>query len=269
MEISALYHFPVKSLQGHSCNALSLDRYGAIGDRRWMLVDKDNQFVTQRRLRAMARLRATNTATGVRIEDENGSGIDVLQPDQSAQIFQVTVWNDSVAARDAGSSAAAWLSERLQTAVRLVAIGAEFQRPLSSPRADRQVGFADGAPLLLICQASLDDLNARLGEAVSMLRFRPNLVVSGAEPFAEDGWKLVRIHTASGPIELECTHTCARCAIPGLDPHTGQAGKEPLRTLARYRRGADGQIYFGVNLAPRLSDPRGFTINLRDRVEVE
>ncbi|WP_193161742.1 MOSC domain-containing protein [Microbulbifer hainanensis] len=269
MQISALYHFPVKSLQGHSGNALVLDRYGAVGDRRWMLVDADNQFVTQRRLRAMARLRATNTATGVRIEDESGDAIDVNQPDQNAQIRQVTVWSDSVAARDAGDDAAAWLSEQLQTPVRLVAIGAEFQRPLSAPRADRQVGFADGAPLLVIGQASLDDLNARLTEAVSMLRFRPNLVVSGAEPFAEDSWKLIRIHTASGPVELECTHTCARCAIPGLDPHTGQAGKEPLRTLAQYRRGADGQIYFGVNLAPRLSEPHGFTINLGDRVEVE
>ncbi|WP_346837519.1 MOSC N-terminal beta barrel domain-containing protein [Microbulbifer sp. SAOS-129_SWC] len=269
MEISALYHFPVKSLQGHRCDSLALDRFGAAGDRRWMLVDSDNQFVTQRRLRAMARLRATNIPGGVRLEDERGAHLEVLFPNANAPLRQVTVWNDSVSARDAGDSAAAWLSERLQTTLRLVAMGGEFARPLAQPRGNRQVGFADGAPLLLIGQASLDDLNARLGEPVSMLRFRPNLVIEGAAPFAEDTWQRVRIHTASGPIEFECTHTCARCAIPGLDPFTGRAGKEPLRTLAQYRRFEDGQIHFGVNLAPYLSDPHGITINLGDRVDVE
>ncbi|MFC6978106.1 MOSC domain-containing protein [Microbulbifer taiwanensis] len=140
---------------------------------------------------------------------------------------------------------------------------------MTAPRENRQVGFADGAPLLLIGQASLDDLNARLEEPVSMLRFRPNLVIDGAAPFAEDNWKLVRIHTATGTLELECTHTCARCAIPGLDPLTGEPGKEPLRTLAQYRRGEKGKIYFGQNLAPRLAEPSNFAIQVGDRVEVE
>jgi len=269
MHISALYHFPVKSLQGHRCDTLALDRFGATGDRRWMLVDGDDQFVTQRRLRAMARLKATHIDGGVRIENDSGGQVEILHPDDSAELRRVTVWRDIVSARDAGDGAAEWLSEQLQTPVRLVAMGPEFRRPLKAPREDRQVGFADGAPLLLTGQASLDDLNGRLQAPVSMLRFRPNLVVDGAAPFAEDGWKLVRIHTATGPLELECTHICSRCAIPGLDPRTGKAGKEPLRTLAGYRRGEDGQIYFGVNLAPRPSDPAGATIRVGDRVEVE
>ncbi len=269
MHISALYHFPVKSLQGHSCKSLALDKFGAAGDRRWMLVDGDNQFVTQRRLRAMARLKATNIDGGMRIESDAGEQIEIAQPDDSAELRRVTVWRDTVSARDAGDGAAKWLSEQLQTPVRLVAMGAEFSRPLKAPRENRQVGFADGAPLLLIGQASLDDLNARLKLPVSMLRFRPNLVIDGAAPFAEDDWKLVRIHTAAGPLELENTHTCARCAIPGLDPFTGKAGKEPLRTLAQYRRGEDGQIYFGVNLAQNNAEPTGAVINVGDRVEVE
>ena len=269
MHVSALYHFPVKSLQGHRCESLSLDRFGAVGDRRWMLVDSNNQFVTQRRLRGMARLKASNIDNGLRLENDTGERIEIGLPCSSAKLRQVTVWRDTVTARDAGDSAAAWLSEQLQADVRLVAMGTEFIRPLPEPRGDRQAGFADGAPLLLIGQSSLGDLNGRLENPVSMLRFRPNLVISGAAPFAEDGWKLIRIHTTGGPLELECTHTCARCAIPGLDPHSGKAGKEPLRTLAKYRRGEDGQIYFGVNLAPRLSDPSGATINLGDRVEVE
>lgn len=269
MHISALYHFPVKSLQGHLSESLTLDRLGAVGDRRWMLVDENNQFVTQRRLRSMARLSATNTATGVHIENDIGESIEIGYPEESAKRRHVTVWHDTVIARDAGDSVANWLSQQLKTPLRLVAIGSEFSRPLAPPRGDRQVGFADGAPLLLIGQASLEDLNARLEEPVSMLRFRPNLVVEGAEPFAEDHWQMVRVHTRNGPVELECTHTCARCAIPGLNPRTGRAGKEPLRTLAKYRTGADGQIHFGQNLAPRLSDPRGIIINLGDRVEVD
>lgn len=268
MHISALYHFPVKSLQGHRCESLTLDKFGATGDRRWMLVDEHNQFVTQRRLRAMARLKATNVDGGVRIENHSGERIEIGLPTASAPRREVTVWRDTVTARDAGDSAADWLSEQLQTRIRLVAMGDEFQRPLEAPRRDRQVGFADAAPLLLIGQASLDDLNGRLESPVSMLRFRPNLAIDGAPPFAEDGWKRLRIHTAAGPLELECTHTCARCAIPGLEPHTGKAGKEPLRTLAQYRRGEDGQIYFGQNLAPRLGGPAA-TIEVGNPVEVE
>ncbi|WP_323845481.1 MOSC domain-containing protein [Microbulbifer magnicolonia] len=268
MHISALYQFPIKSLQGHRCESLTLDRFGAAGDRRWMLVDENDQFATQRSLRAMARLKATNTPTGVRIENDAGGRVEVEFP-HAAVRRQVTVWRDTVTARDAGDIAAQWLSEQLQTPVRLVAMGAEFRRPLPAPRQGIQVGFADGAPLLLIGQASLDDLNGRLAEPVAMLRFRPNLVIAGAAPFAEDGWQRIRIHTAGGPLELECTHPCARCAIPGLDPFTGKAGKEPLRTLARYRRGEDGQVYFGVNLAPIMADPAGAVINIGDRVEVE
>jgi hypothetical protein len=269
MQISALYHFPIKSLQGHSSQSLTLDQFGAVNDRRWMLVDGDNQFVTQRKLRQMARLRATATESGVTIENDRGDSIAIAQPDQSAELRQVRVWKDSCIARDAGDAAAQWLSEQLQTPVRLVAMGSEYRRPLAPPRDHCQVSFADGAPLLLIGQASLDDLNARLAEPVSMLRFRPNLVISGAEPFAEDNWQRIRIHAASGTVELDCTHPCARCAIPGLDPFTGKAGKEPLRTLAQYRRGADGQIYFGQNLAPRFRNTGIVTINLGDLVDLE
>jgi len=272
VEISALYHFPVKSLQGHKCKSLSLDQFGAINDRRWMLVDHDNQFVTQRKLRAMAQLKATAIGEGLRLENAEGERIEIRQPGSEAEVKTVRVWSDDVSTRDAGDDAAHWLSGQLQTPVRLVAMGEEFHRPLEAPRADRQVSFADAAPLLVISQPSLDDLNSRLTEPVSMLRFRPNLVVSGCEPFAEDHWKTLTIHTHDGPLVFDCTHPCARCAIPGLHPFTGRAQKEPLRTLASYRRWEDGQIYFGMNLAPatagQTGDPNPVTIHLGDRVEV-
>ncbi|WP_105102133.1 MOSC domain-containing protein [Microbulbifer pacificus] len=273
MEISALYHFPVKSLQGHKCKSLPLDAFGAVNDRRWMLVDADNQFVTQRRLRGMAQLKATATRDGLRLENAEGEHVEIRSPGDDAERKTVRVWSDDVTARDAGNDVALWLSEQLQTPVRLVSMGSEFHRPLEAPRADRQVSFADAAPLLLVSQASLDDLNSRLPEPVSMLRFRPNLVVSGCEPFAEDGWKTLTVHTHDGPLVFDCTHPCARCAIPGLHPFTGRAQREPLRTLASYRRREDGQIYFGMNLAPtaataaRLGEENSLSINLNDRVE--
>lgn len=269
MHISSLYHFPVKSLQGHSTRALPLDAFGAADDRRWMVVDEDNQFVTQRRLRKMAQLRATTVGDRLRLEANGEDRIEVEAPGADAVRREVTVWGDTVTARDAGDAPAVWLSQHLHTPVRLVAMGAEFSRPLAAPRQDRQVGFADAAPLLVIGQASLDDLNSRLQEPVSMLRFRPNLVVSGCDPFAEDHWQTLIVHSASGPLRFDCTHPCARCAIPGLDPFTGKAQKEPLRTLAGYRRWDDGQIYFGMNLAPSDTHSGASPIlQVGDRVEV-
>jgi uncharacterized protein YcbX len=106
-----------------------------------------------------------------------------------------------------------------------------------------QVGFADGFPFLLISQASLDDLNARLDQPVPMLRFRPNLVVSGCGPYAEDGWKRIRI----GDIEFRVAKPCSRCIIPTIDFATGERAREPLQTLMTYRK-RDNKVYFGQNL---------------------
>ncbi|HQN40865.1 MAG TPA: MOSC domain-containing protein, partial [Pseudomonadales bacterium] len=125
--------------------------------------------------------------------------------------------------------------------------------------ASDQVSFADGFPLLLIGAASLDELNSRLDQPVSMRRFRPNLVVSGGAAFAEDGWRRLRI----GTITFRVAKPCARCAIPGIDPDSGQTTAEPLRTLARFRR-RDGVIYFGQNL---LHDGPG-TLTVGDPVEL-
>lgn len=269
MHIAALYHFPVKSMQGHKCKSLPMDQFGAVNDRRWMLIDENNQFVSQRKLRAMATLKASITTEGVKLENAEGESIHIRQPGAEAELRTVRVWDDDVRARDAGNDVANWISDQLRSPVRLVAMGEEFQRPLQAPRADRQVGFADAAPLLVISQASLDDLNRRLTEPVSMLRFRPNLVVSGCVPFAEDQWKTLTIYTSDGPLVLDCTHPCARCAIPGLHPFTGRAQKEPLRTLAQYRRWDDGQIYFGMNLAPTFGDQKPVTIHLGDKVLAE
>jgi len=111
------------------------------------------------------------------------------------------------------------------------------------------VSFADGFPLLLISQASLDDLNARLSSPVPMNRFRPNLVVSGCEAFAEDSWRRIRV----GEIEFDVAKPCSRCVMPSIDQASGRKDSEILRVLAGYRRGEDRQTYFGQNLLYRGS----------------
>jgi len=251
LRLSALYRFPVKSLGGEQLQRAAVDALGLAGDRRWMVVDSSGRFLTQRQLPRMAQI-------GARWLDEqtlqlSASGQTALQvavPPANQALRGVTVWRDSLAAPDAGDAAAQWLSALLGRDCRLVHVPESRARQvdLAYAQPGDRVGFADGFPLLLIGQASLDDLAARVGRPLEMLRFRPNLVVERAAPYAEDGWGRLRI----GEVEFERVKPCSRCAIPTLDPHSGERADdgEPLRTLATYRRDADG-VYFGQNLIPR------------------
>ena len=163
----------------------------------------------------------------------------------------VQVWQDRVAARDAGDAAAAWLTDALGTPCRLVHLADPAARPLPAGHAaapGEAVSFADGFPLLLANTASLDAVNARLAAPVPMLRFRPNLVVSGAAPWAEDSWRRIRI----GDVVLRVAKPCERCIMTTIDPQTATRphGNDPLRTMARFRRDTSGRILFGQNLVP-------------------
>lgn len=249
LRVSALNVFPVKSLRGHGVERTALDRRGPVWDRRWMVVDDDGHFVTQRQIHRMA-------LADVKLETQrlvlSAPGMPDLRVDldeaQQGMPMTVQVWSSRVLALNAGSDAAQWLSDWLGQRLHLVFMP-EATRRRVHPAYDRDgatVGFADGFPLLLIGQASLDDLNARLDSPVPMIRFRPNLVVSGAEAFAEDDWQELRI----GDVRLHVAKPCGRCAIPCIDPNSGKASAEPLRTLAAYRRrGRD--VLFGQNLIHR------------------
>jgi uncharacterized protein YcbX len=155
------------------------------------------------------------------------------------------VWSDRCAAQRGDPSADAWLSDFLGHACRLVFMPDEGVRPVDPRYAQPQdrTAFSDGFPLLLISQPSLDDLNSRLVEPLPMLRFRPNLVVEGCAPYAEDDWRHIRI----GDLPLRVVKPCSRCKITTVDPYTAETGSEPLRTLASYRRQGK-QVYFGQNL---------------------
>ena len=227
----------------------ALDALGVRGDRRWMVVDAESgRFLTQRLLASMTQLQARWVGnTHLQLSAPGMADLQVAVPDEQAPLRGVTIWRDSLQVPDAGDQAAQWLSQFLGRACRLVQVSEARARQVDTAYAQvgDKVAFADGFPVLLIGQASLDDLSARVGRPLPMLRFRPNLVVSGSEPYAEDSWKRIRI----GELEFRVVKGCSRCIMTTLDPQTGErsADREPLATLKTYRE-REGDVFFGQNL---------------------
>jgi uncharacterized protein YcbX len=236
--------YPVKSCAGSSLAEVTLDRFGPRGDRRWMVVNDNGGFLTQRDLPAMCRIEVDADDDGIRLY-LGDSSLAVEQPSPSVKPRMVRVWSDHALAQDAGDEAANWLSERLERPCRLVFMPEESTRLVDGlyAREGETVGFADGFPLLLISQASLDDLNDRLPSPVPMNRFRPNLVVEGCEPFAEDDWRRIRI----GEVEFQVAKPCSRCVMPSIVQESAERDPDINRVLAGYRH-FEGKVYFGQNL---------------------
>jgi len=254
MHLSSLYRFPLKSAAGESLQRCASDSLGLLGDRRWMVVAAGTgRFLTQRILPRMALLQAHwQGDTALKLAAPGMPELLVRVPDDKTMRC-VQVWSANPVVPDAGETAAAWLSDFLGQACRLVYLPEDdgIQVDLDYARLGERAAFSDGFPFLLIGQASLDDLARRVGRPLEMLRFRPNLVVSGAEPYAEDGWKRIRI----GQLTFRVVKPCSRCVIPTLDPATGERApdREPLNTLLSYRKGPGG-VFFGQNL---IAEGRG------------
>lgn len=248
MHLSSLYRFPLKSAAGESLQRCASDSLGLLGDRRWMVVAAGTgRFLTQRVLPRMALLQAHwQGDTALKLAAPGMPELLVRVPDDKTMRC-VQVWSANPVVPDAGETAAAWLSDFLGQACRLVYLPEDdgIQVDLDYARLGERTAFSDGFPFLLIGQASLDDLARRVGRPLEMLRFRPNLVVSGPEPYAEDGWKRIRI----GQLTFRVVKPCSRCVIPTLDPATGERApdREPLNTLLSYRKGPGG-VFFGQNL---------------------
>lgn len=250
MRLVQLFVHPVKSMRGNAIAQWTVETQGMTDDRRWMVVDERNRFVTGRLVPAISRCRALVTNDGLRLEHE-GQVFDVGTPAMSDAVA-VVVWSDSVEAFDAGDGVADWLSAQFGRALRLVWQADPRSRPLAEARRatpDDVVSFADGYPLLAMTTASLDELNGRLEVPVTARNFRPNLVIETKTPFEEDGWHTIDV----GGVPFRAISPCSRCIFTTVDPATGQKRKdrEPLATLSGYRRDADsGKILFGVNLIP-------------------
>ena len=252
MRVSDIRIYPVKGLRGHSVASAEVEPWGLVGDRRYMVVDTAGRFITQRQWPGMAVIDARLLAGGLALSAAGSDPVEIAEPDAAAETMVVTVWKDQVAARHVGAKAAVWLTAALGTDCCLVYMAdPSVARPVDPDFSDPQdrVTFADGFPVLVTNDASLTDLNARLPAPIRMDRFRTNVAVAGAEPWAEDGWARLQI----GAVAFAGTKDCARCAVTTVDQDTGvkSAETEPLRTLGRFRRKAGGRIIFGQNLIPR------------------
>lgn len=245
IKLSAIHIYPVKSLSGLDLTQAKLDGFGLVDDRRWMVVDPEGRFLSQRSLPRMALIQVSVDDFGISLSAPEISPLRVSRPNPRDPRVEVEVWRDRCEATPVGQDADAWLSQFLGVECQLVHMADDVRRQVDQRYANPQhhTSFADGFPLLLISEASLDDLNSRLSEPVTMKRFRPNLVVSGCSPYAEDQWSTIKI----GSMVLQLVKPCSRCAITTVDPLTGTKGREPLVTLARYRRRGN-QVYFGQNL---------------------
>jgi uncharacterized protein YcbX len=251
-QLQDIFDYPLKSAAALAPSRATVASRGLDGDRRWLVVDPAGAFQTGRQLPALVRIRATPVDGGLHLALPGQADLFVATPGEEAARLQVQVWKDPVDAAVAGAQADAWLSRALGRPLRLVHMDAAGTRPVDAAygQAGDQVSFADGFPLLAISQAALDQLNARLPRPLSMLRFRPNLVLSGVPAHAEDGWHRLRI----GAVEFAAVKPCTRCVFTTIDHHSGEPDPdgEPLRTLKTYRRGERG-ITFGMNLIPRGS----------------
>ncbi len=252
--LSELYLYPVKSLAGIQVTSWELDAFGLRFDRRWMVVTPAGKFMTQREFPQMAKIHpklepGANGEVRLRLWHPELGECEVPAVRDCPRV-RVVVWHDEVEAVAIDPAVDAWLSQALGVPCRLVFFPDTVCRQIDLRYASpgERVAFADGFPLLLIGQGSLAELNLRLiakGKLqVSMRRFRPNLVVAGASAHAEDSWSRIKI----GEVVLRVVKPCSRCVITTVDPERGEfAGKEPLATLAAYRKRGN-KIYFGQNL---------------------
>lgn len=253
LRVSGLFIYPVKSCRGLSLDVAAVDELGLVGDRRFLVVDETGKFLTQRTHARMAQIATALDAERLTLSAEGAGSVAVSRAsDPHAPLRGVTVWKHSgLQAEDCGPEAAQWLSDFLGARLSLVRIGPAFERNVlkKAGRPGDVFNFADAVPVLIAGEASLADLNDRIqengGEPVPMDRFRANVVVSGGTPFAEDDWPTARI----GEVVLRNAGKSIRCIVTTTDQLTGERGKEPLRTLATYRRDATDPtgVCFGTN----------------------
>ena len=264
MKLSEINIYPVKSLKGIPLDSAMVEERGLQYDRRWMLVDENRQFITQREVPKMAAVVMEVRPEGLSASI-NGDRLAIPGSPETGEVANVKIWSASVKAEFYPKEVDTWFSENLGVSCRLVSMPDTTKRKVEPFYAVRKfkdvVSFADAYPVLLIGEGSLADLNSRLESAVPMNRFRPNLVVSGSGPFEEDAWKRIRI----GSTEFHVVKPCARCVMTTVDQTAGlKTGVEPLKTLSEYRN-KNGKVLFGQNL---IADSPGGTINVGDSVEV-
>jgi uncharacterized protein len=266
--LSMINRFPVKSCRGQQLQSATIEPWGLAGDRRWLVVDEDGQGMTARDYRRMLLVTpALRNDGGLRLSSPDAPPIEVDVP--VGEPVPVKVHSSELAGTPAALDANAWFSKIVGESARLVYLD-DPRRRHPNPRFARPtdyVSFADAYPLLLTTSASLAQLNDWIAEGpradegpLPMIRFRPNVVIDGTAPWQEDGWRRIRI----GAAEFRVVKGCDRCVMTMTDPDTAERTKEPIATLAKYRRW-DGETWFGMNIIP---DTPGVEIAVGADVEV-
>jgi len=242
--LSAINIYPVKSLAGISVNSWPVTETGLQYDRKWMLIDKAGQFLSQRTLPSMALIHTALADDRLMLSAPGMEDLPLALAPFGGEIIPSTIWHDRCDARSVSATADQWLSDFLKQDCRLVYQADDVIRPVDPDygNACDRVSFADGFPFLIISESSLALLNQAMQMNLAMSRFRPNLVISGCPGYAEDSWREISI----GGIDFRLPKPCSRCAIPTIDPATGVSGKEPLATLNRTRKWRN-KVYFGQN----------------------
>lgn len=269
LTVSAIARYPVKSCRGESLDAAVVEPWGLAGDRRWMVVDAAGDVITAREVHNLLLVRPELVADGLELTAPDLPRLPVAVPDGRERLL-VDIWGSRVDAACAGTDADAWFTKLTGRTARLVYLDDPLARPTNPQRTrpDDRVSFADGYPLLLTSQASLDVLNDHIAAGpradegpLPMTRFRPSVVVEGAPAWAEDDWRQLRI----GGVSFRAVKGCDRCVLTTLDPETAAKGMEPITTLARHRR-FDGKTWFGINLVPDTHERRGMRVG--DEIEI-
>ncbi|MGB1263899.1 MAG: YcbX family protein [Cognaticolwellia sp.] len=242
-----IYLYPIKSSAGIELSTSWVEELGLACDRRFVVATPEGDFITARTQPSLCLIQANLTTTGLIITAPDMPSLTIDYQKICPDYVEVRVWRDTVQAQPCQDVINQWFSRYLQQPCQLLFFGTQSQRLVKNKNS--QVGFADGYPLLLISQASLDDLNQRYpanARKITMAQFRPNIVVNHCDAFTEDTWQHIRI----GEVEFEITKACSRCVFTTVNPETGEKHhqQEPLNTLKRYRQADNGDVLFGQNL---------------------
>ena len=262
IKVSQLLYYPVKSLKGVSVDKLEVDGFGPKWDRRFMLVDEKGRFITQRQCPVMNQVSAwvEDEKLIIKFQSQQKS-IDLNDIERFEQFTQVKVWDDTVHARMINHELNHWLSHVLKRNVNLCFMDENTHRQvdLAYSKPGDRASFADGFPFLIISEASVNFLSDKLSHQLSIERFRPNIVVSGCDPFAEDQWTQVEING----IAFDIVKPCSRCVIPTLDLNTSEKQPEVMQAMLKYRKQGK-HVMMGQNA---IHSAHGL-LNIGDEIQV-
>ena len=263
-KISEINVYPIKSLGGISVPSVEVTDRGVKYDRRWMLIDKENTFLSQRRLHKMALLKVELKDDHLVVSSKVNSPKKIEIPFEPAiaQPEKAVVWDDVVDILVYENEINEWFSEQLEIECRFVFMPDRSERKVDEKYAKQNeiTSLADGYPFLIVGQESLNLLNSKLETPLPMNRFRPNLVFTGGKPHDEDMWQQFKIND----IIFKPVKPCSRCVITTIDQETAEQGNEPLKTLSTYRRADENKVLFGMNL---LHEGKG-VISVGDSLKV-